>query len=355
MSSDPSSDIFKMEYEIDQIRHANGYSYPIFFRKFLKWLGFNDIWLIVHDICSIFCSGFAFSTICLTNFITVRYAILPTFKLSFIGVVVFIVYEISITMIVLTLLKTMFTQPGIVPALRELTIKEIRICQQRDEKICIKCCYYKPYRAHHCSTCNACVLKMDHHCPWVNTCVGINNQKYFIQFLVYVAIGEFFSLVLLGYRGYFCFNNLHICVGGMHTPGIPWVLIATIVTGILSFLFFCFVIGMAWDQYEAIAEDLTFIEALKRAKTRDRSWRTFYSGLVDVFGEPFNFNWFLPRQGPWLQEYNHFVMNQLHAPHKYTEKYCYSDDEDDDKFSKADLNNFNDSTISKLLKKKKKT
>lgn len=37
---------------------------------------------------------------------------------------------------------------------------------------CKKCEKPKPPRAHHCSVCNKCVLKMDHHCPWINNCVG---------------------------------------------------------------------------------------------------------------------------------------------------------------------------------------
>lgn len=80
-------------------------------------------------------------------------------------------------------------------------------------QFCSICLSYKCPRAHHCRTCNKCILKMDHHCPWINNCVGLRNHLNFTLFLLSAVLGGFHSALLLSiaiYRGYHAVINLTI-------------------------------------------------------------------------------------------------------------------------------------------------
>mmetsp|Transcript_28313 Transcript_28313/g.39367 ORF Transcript_28313/g.39367 Transcript_28313/m.39367 type:complete len:338 (+) Transcript_28313:86-1099(+) len=52
-------------------------------------------------------------------------------------------------------------------------------------RFCSFCTLYKPDRTHHCRLCGKCTLRMDHHCPWLNNCVGYGNYKYFFLTVLY--------------------------------------------------------------------------------------------------------------------------------------------------------------------------
>uniref|UniRef100_H2YGI9 Palmitoyltransferase n=1 Tax=Ciona savignyi TaxID=51511 RepID=H2YGI9_CIOSA len=62
---------------------------------------------------------------------------------------------------------------------------------------CNTCDQYCPPRTHHCDLCKSCILKQDHHCFFFAQCVGLRNQRYFIPYTMYVALGSLHAMYVL--------------------------------------------------------------------------------------------------------------------------------------------------------------
>ena len=106
------------------------------------------------------------------------------------------------------------TPPGDVPNTEEWTdMRKAEKLDLRERKHsngatrqCRRCLLVKPDRCHHCRLCDKCVLKMDHHCPWIANCVGFFNYKYFFLMLTYGMLGlwlfegTFWETVLITWR-----------------------------------------------------------------------------------------------------------------------------------------------------------
>jgi len=51
------------------------------------------------------------------------------------------------------------------------------------DHICPYCEIVKSRTARHCVICQRCVERYDHHCPWINNCIGIENHNVFLCLL----------------------------------------------------------------------------------------------------------------------------------------------------------------------------
>jgi len=96
-------------------------------------------------------------------------------------------------------LMALTTSPGKPPS--ETLLEQV-------SSICKKCIAPKPPRTHHCSVCKTCILKMDHHCPWLNNCVGHYNHRHFFLYMLFMVIGCSF-IMAFGFEIFFeeFYNN----------------------------------------------------------------------------------------------------------------------------------------------------
>uniref|UniRef100_T1KLK0 Palmitoyltransferase n=1 Tax=Tetranychus urticae TaxID=32264 RepID=T1KLK0_TETUR len=187
---------------------------------------------------------------------------------SFLSLVNGAIYQILIVFMVCSHLKASFSDPGIVlRPQHNLDFSHEALLHDRESfqsdfnrsndsrwSVCSKCETYRPPLAHHCSICQRCIRKMDHHCPWINNCVGELNQKYFLQFLLYVALLSFYTIISILFE--LLHNRKQDKTKALHT----------IILLVESLLFGIFVIAVMADQMSTIFNGTTPVDKLRSNK-----------------------------------------------------------------------------------------
>jgi len=172
-------------------------------------------------------------------------------------------------------------------------------------KWCRKCPqhHWKPPRAHHCSECERCVLKMDHHCPWVNNCVGHNNHKYFFLFLIHIVIQAIHMIFFFSIRIFLVLSKLAMKVEDNNLKIEVTLMIIQLIIIVPTLIAVC---CLCMYQIQLISENTTSIESYekeieeRKARKKGKTYRFPYDRGIcrnckDVLGSKISV-WFWPTE-----------------------------------------------------------
>ena len=233
-----------------------------------KLYGNNKLW------CKLFCiSGpqyynmfFAFILMSLPNACLLFIYIRAYSQISILYQIIisFFIYILEIIMMILG----GCSDPGILPRhpndLYFTTNRPILHTVLNGNKIilpfCYSCSMYRPPRTSHCSVCDNCVERFDHHCLWLGTCIGKRNYRYFYFLTLCINISAIFQI---GYSLYYIVvHSKKLKNKENYNKFVLWGFIAITLYDLLFVIFFTgkLLILHTW----LVFHNLTFYENIKK-------------------------------------------------------------------------------------------
>ncbi|XP_046388189.1 palmitoyltransferase ZDHHC3 [Ischnura elegans] len=253
----------------------------------------------IKDPCGFLCILLTYIAVFYADYVVIQWVVLQTMRNSLWGPFNAVLFNTIIFLLGMAHLKAVCSDPGIVPLPQSrLDFSDIHTGSQKslqleDWTVCTRCETYRPPRAHHCRICKRCIRRMDHHCPWINNCVGELNQKYFIQFLVYVGMlsGYAILLVITSWVGDCPHCSEEVLVKQSR-------ILHSVILVLESTLFGMFVGAILADQIQAILTDETGVEQVQSMRLKGRPQRRSkhprYTLMAEVCGRGHPLLWLLP-------------------------------------------------------------
>jgi palmitoyltransferase ZDHHC2/15/20 len=203
------------------------------------------------------------------------------------GTIEVTIFSFLTTLLLICYVRCILTHPGEIPdndpkweylprdvrntAAAPLSLQEVKKSGER--RHCKWCGKYKPDRCHHCRVCKTCILKMDHHCPWIYNCVGFANYKYFFLLLLYSVLDCHFIVLTMAETVKKCIDD----------PDTPFVTMFSVFFGETLSVFVAVLVTMffglhVWLMFKAMTT-IEFCE--KSAPQKDGSTKS-YDSVYDL-------------------------------------------------------------------------
>lgn len=187
-----------------------------------------------------------------------------------VGSIIFMtIYHLSCWMTIWSMIVVTNTSPGFVPDNYQAVASGIG-----GTDWCLKCEQARPARAHHCRYCRRCILRMDHHCPWIGNCVGYWNHGHFLRFLTYASLSCLLALTATSirlFRGYFIYEDLsnYYRLDELNEIG----LIVAIINAAFTLCILMMLLILTVYQWSNSLWNMTTIEHLEWEAANDRAIR----------------------------------------------------------------------------------